>query len=187
VLTSLDIYQLRAPPLPSVAMDRAGVIYLSWSDCRYVAGCAGNGLVLTRSRDGINWSEPRRIPVGGRGNTVTHFLPGLTVRGSGKRAHVAVAYYSSTQPTGCNYTCDSAVEAWLSVSRNGGRTWLAPRRLTSETVRSNWLAETGLGRMLGDYISTSWVRTKPIAVLPLASAPIRGRYREQIFATTRVR
>jgi hypothetical protein len=187
VLTALEIYQLRAPPLPSVAIDRAGTIYLTWSDCRFVSGCGANGLVLTKSRDGIGWTEPGRIPVGGRGSTVTHFLPGLSVRGSGGRAHIAVAYYSATQPIGCNYSCDSVIDAWMSFSHDGGKSWHAPRRLTSEVVRSNWLADTGLGRMLGDYISTSWVQRKPIAVLPLASPPVRGRFREQIFATTRLK
>jgi hypothetical protein len=38
--------------------------------------------------------------------------------------------------------------------------------------------------MLGDYISTSWVGTAPIPVLPLASPPVRGAYREQIYAST---
>src|SRR5207302_11192240 len=119
--------------------------------------------------------------------TVTHLLPGLSVRGAGRRAHVALAYYSSTQPTGCNYTCDATIEAWLSLSDDGGTSWQPAQRLTTEAVRSNWIADSGLGRMLGDYISSSWAGTKPIAVLPLASPPVRGRYREQIFATTRLK
>ena len=134
--------------------------------------------MLTTSSNGVDWTSPRRIPTGGRGSTVTHLLPGLSVDGR----NVAVAYYSATQPTGCNYTCDSSIEAWLSLSRTRGSTWLPPQRLTTETVRSNWLADTGLGRMLGDYISSSWVGGKPVAILPLASAPARGRFKEQIFA-----
>ena len=120
-LAARDVFELRVPPLPSVAIDSGGTIYLSWSDCRFVSECNGNGLVLTTSRDGVTWSDPRRIPTGGRGSTVTHLLPGVSVRGAGRRAHVAVAYYSSTQPTGCNYTCDSAIEAWLSISRDGAK------------------------------------------------------------------
>ena len=112
------------------------------------------------------------MPAGGRGDSVNHFLPGLAARGSGRRAQVAVAYYSAPQPTGCNYSCFASIDAWLSRSDDGGRTWRAPARLTSEPVHSNWLADTGLGRMLGDYISTTWVGTKPIPVLPLASPPV---------------
>jgi hypothetical protein len=41
--------------------------------------------------------------------------------------------------------------------------------------------------MLGDYISTSWVGGNPIAVFPVAAPPSRGRYREQIYASTQVK
>jgi hypothetical protein len=51
----------------------------------------------------------------------------------------------------------------------------------------SWLPDTGLGRMLGDYVSTSYVRGRPIPVFALASEPFAGRLREAIYATTRVR
>lgn len=186
-LSEIDVFELRVPPLPSATIGGDGTVYVSWSDCRFVRDCNANGLVVTRSRDGVNWSAPADVPTGGRGDGVNHFLPGLAARGSGPRTKLALAYYSAPTPTGCNYSCNASIDAWLSRSGDGGRTWGPPQRLTSEPVRSNWLADTGLGRMLGDYISTSWVGTKPIAVLPLASPPLRGSYREQIFATTRVR
>jgi hypothetical protein len=180
-LASRDIFELRVPPLPSAAIDARGTIYLTWSDCRYVEACNGNGLVVSRSRDGVDWSAPARVPTGGRGDSINHFLPGLAARGSGT---LALAYYSAPEPTGCNYSCNASIDAWLSLSPDGGRSWRAPQRLTSEPVHSNWLANTGLGRMLGDYISTSWVGTAAVPVLTLASPPARGSYREQIYATT---
>lgn len=183
-LATRDVFELRVPPLPSAAVDAAGTIYLSWSDCRFVDECNGNGLVLSRSADGVAWSPPMRVPAGGRGESVDHFLPGLTARGSGPRARLALAYYSAPQPTGCNYSCSSVIDAWLSFSDDGGRTWRPPQRLTSEPVRSTWLADTGLGRMLGDYISASWVGSRAIPVFPLASPPVKGGYREQIYAAT---
>jgi RTX calcium-binding nonapeptide repeat (4 copies) len=186
-LTAVDVFELRVPPLPSAAIDGSGTIYVSWSDCRFVRDCDANGLVVARSRDGIQWSEPSHVPAGGRGSTVNHFLPGLAAQGTGSRAQLALAYYSAPQPTGCNYSCNASVNAWLSRSRDGGRTWAPAQRVTSEVVRSNWLADTGLGRFLGDYISTSWVKGKPIPILSLASPPIRGSYRQEIFATTRSR
>jgi hypothetical protein len=186
-LDAVDVFELRVAPLPSVAIDARGTIYLSWSDCRFVDQCNANGIVLSRSADGITWSPPAAVPAGGRGDSVNHFLPGLAARGSGRRAQIAVAYYSAPQPTGCNYSCFASIDAWLSRSDDGGRTWRAPARLTSEPVHSNWLADTGLGRMLGDYISTTWVGTKPIPVLPLASPPVRGSYREQIYAAAQLR
>ena len=183
-LAAVDVFDLRVPPLPSVAIDGGGTIYLSWTDCRFVAECNANGIVFSKSRDGVDWTAPVRVRTGGRGWTVNHFLPGLAARGSGRHARIAIAYYSAPEPTGCNYACNAAIDAWLSVSRDGGATWLLPQRLTSEAIRASWLADTGLGRMLGDYISTSWVRRKAIPVFPLASPPTRGSYQEQIFATT---
>jgi hypothetical protein len=41
--------------------------------------------------------------------------------------------------------------------------------------------------MLGDYISTTWAGGKPFPVFPLASAPIRGGFREQVFVTQTMR
>jgi hypothetical protein len=186
-LAAVDVFELRVAPLPSVAIDAGGTIYLSWSDCRFVDQCNANGIVISRSADGVTWTAPAAVPAGGRGDTVNHFLPGLAARGSGSRAQLALAYYSAPQPTGCNYSCYASIDAWLSRSDDGGRTWRAPVRLTSEPVHSNWLADTGLGRMLGDYISTSWVGAKPIPVLPLASPPARGSYREQIYAVTQLK
>jgi hypothetical protein len=182
-----DVPNLRVPPLPSVAVDGDGTLYLAWTDCRYITECQSNGIVLSKSRDGVRWTAPARVPAGGRGTFVNHFLPGLATIGKGSHVQVALAYYSAPTPTGCNYNCQASIDAWLSLSANGGKTWGAAQRLNAETMRANWLADTGLGRMLGDYISTSWVGGKPIPVFPLASAPIRGGYREAIFATQTLR
>jgi hypothetical protein len=50
-----------------------------------------------------------------------------------------------------------------------------------------WLPDTGLGRMLGDYVSTSYVRGRPVPVFALAVEPIGGQLREAIYASTRIR
>ena len=178
-----DVEGLRVPPLPSAAIDADGTTYLAWTDCRYITECQSNGIVISKSRDGINWTVPARVPTGGRGTFVNHFLPGLAALGTGSHVRLAVAYYSAPTPTGCNYNCQSSIKAWLSRSDNGGRTWRAAQQLSTENVLSGWLADTGLGRMLGDYISTSWADGKPFPVFPLASAPIRGGFREELFVT----
>jgi hypothetical protein len=45
-----------------------------------------------------------------------------------------------------------------------------------------WIAQTTLGPMLGDYISTSFAAGTPVAVLALASRPASGRLDEAIYA-----
>jgi hypothetical protein len=85
-------------------------------------------------------------------------------------------------PAGC-----LAIDVRMVTSTNGGRSWTAPRRLNAFSMPSFWMADTSLGRMLGDYFSVSWVRGRPIAVFSLAFEPIGGMHRQSIFATTRLR
>ena len=44
------------------------------------------------------------------------------------------------------------------VDRTAARTWATPRKLNSQPMQIEWLADTTLGAMLGDYISVSYVR-----------------------------
>ena len=71
----------------------------------------------------------------------------------------------------------------LAESRDGGANWASARRLNSGSMPLRWLPDTGLGRMVGDYISTSYAGGRPIAVVSLAFAP-RGpeSYRQAIHA-----
>ena len=63
------------------------------------------------------------------------------------------------------------MQAWFVQSSDGGDTWLKPRRLSAEPMRLEWIADSSLGRMLGDYISVSWAGGKAIPVIALAGEP----------------
>ncbi|MDQ2983950.1 MAG: exo-alpha-sialidase [Actinomycetota bacterium] len=185
-LMSLDLDGVRAPPFVSAAQDARGVVYAAWSDCRFQEDCTTNGIVYSRSRDGVAWSTPARVATGdGRGG-VDHFLPGLDVLGSGPKARVAITYYSRPQPIGCGYTCSANVDVWLSESATAGRTWLKPQRLNKERMKGSWIADSNLGKFLGDYLSTSYVRGRPMAVFALAQRPAGGRLRQATYVTTRI-
>ena len=60
-----------------------------------------------------------------------------------------------------------------------------PVRLNAESIPLGWVADTGLGRMLADYVSMSYVGGRPVAVLSLATEPVAGELRQSIYATTR--
>jgi hypothetical protein len=54
-------------------------------------------------------------------------------------------------------------------------------------MRSAWMAQTGQGSMLADYVSVSWVAGRPLAVLALAEEPLPGgTLRQAVFAATRL-
>ena len=48
------------------------------------------------------------------------------------------------------------LDAYMISSRNAGKTWGAPERLSAESMRFNWIADGGFGRMLGDYETLSF-------------------------------
>jgi hypothetical protein len=185
-LFSENMPAVRAPAFVSAEVDAAGTVYLAWADCRFSAQCTTNGVVVATSPDGIVWSTPRRVPFGPADAGRDWFVPAVAVDPTtyGARARVAVAAYSATQPQGCP-SCQ-VVDAYLVRSGDGGRTWRSPARLNAESLPLEWVADTGLGRMLGDYISTSFVGGRPVPVLSLADAPVEGELRQAIFASTRV-
>ena len=179
----------RRRPLTGVRLGgrrRAGTVYVTWADCRFSSQCTANSVVLATSRDGVAWTPPRRVPIGTAEAAVDRFVPALAVdpATSGSRARLAITAYSVTQAQGCR-DCE-LVDAFLIGSRDGGRTWRAPRRLNAESMPLSWVANTSLGRMLADYISVSYVGGRPVPVLSLAAEPVSGEFRQAIFASTRV-
>lgn len=56
---------LRSEPLPSAEIDGGGNVYVAWHDCRFVANCTANDIVMATSSDGLNWSGVSRVPIDG--------------------------------------------------------------------------------------------------------------------------
>lgn len=167
---------LRAQAFPSAEIDRAGRVYVAWQDCRFQPGCAVNDIVISTSADGLSWSGVRRVPAHAVGSGVDHFIPGIGVdrATSGSSARIAITYFYL--PTGS--TCDAStcrLHVGFISSANGGRTWSRNVHLAGPAYMS-WLPPTYLGRMVADYISTSFVAGKAAAVYPVASAPSGGLY-----------
>ena len=162
---------LRAGALPSAEIDATGTVFVAWPDCRFRPGCSSNDILISRSTDGITWTAPARVPIDAVGSTVDHFIPGLAVdpSTSGSRAHLGLAYYSYPQADCTPATC--RLDIGFISSTNAGTTWSTPRRLNQTSMELPWLADTSQGRMVGDYISTSFSNGKAVPVFALASAP----------------
>lgn len=168
---------LRTEPLPSAEIDGAGKVYVTWQDCRFESGCASNDLVMSTSTNGTTWSTVVRIPIDPVGSGIDHVIPGLAVdkATSGTSAHLALAFYF------CTSTCQ--LQVGFVSSTNGGSTWTAKNTLTTTPMPLTWIANTSLGRMVGDYISTSFSNGLAFPVFAVATAPTGSTFNEAMFTT----
>jgi len=173
---------LRADALPSAEIDRKGRVYVVWSDCRFRANCTSNDIVMSVLRNGT-WSAVTRIPIDSTASGVDHFIPGIAVDRTtgGAHAHLVLAYYSYPVAN-CGANCQLTVNAISST--DGGATWSAPTQLAGP-MNLAWLADTSQGRMVGDYISASFIKGGvAIPVFALANAPAGAVFDEAMTTTS---
>jgi hypothetical protein len=162
-------------PLPSAEIDASGKVYVVWSDCHFEPTCNASDIVLSTSTDGKSWSKLTRIPLDPRGSGVDHFIPGLAVdrSTSGSSAKLAVTFYFYPNTNCTASTCD--LEVGSSTSANGGASWTSNTHITGAgSMTLSWLPNTTQGRMVGDYISTSFVNGPAFPAFAVASAPTSG-------------
>jgi hypothetical protein len=170
---------LRSEPVPSAEVDAAGTVYVAWQDCRFRTGCSANDIVYVTKGEGGSWSQPTRVRIDPTTSSVDHFIPGLAVdpATSGASTKLALAYYyypDASCPGGCQ------LDVGLVTSGDAGATWSAPEQLGGP-MSLDWLANTSLGRMVGDYVSTSFSSGVPHPFFALAHAPTGGTFDEAIY------
>jgi len=126
--------------------------------------------VLTTSSDGLSWSAVRRIPIDSATSGADHFIPGLAVdpATTGSSAHLALTHYYYPSANCSSSTC--ALDLGYVSSTDGGNTWTLPTQLAG-AMRLSYLPNTSQGRMVGDYMSTSFVKGKAIPIIPSAGPP----------------
>jgi len=176
----VDAGGLRSAALPSAAIGRAGRVYVAWQDCRFRAGCSSNDIVLSMSDDGLHWSPVDRVPIDPVSSGADHFIPGLAVDPltSGAQTRLALTYYYYPSASCTVETCQ--LDVGTVRSSDDGAHWTAPVQLAGPMSLS-WLPETGLGYMVGDYISTSFVNHDPRPFFALAKPPVGGLFNEAIY------
>jgi hypothetical protein len=143
---------LREGPLPSAEIDGAGTVYVAWTDCRFRQACKTNDIVYSKSLNatGTSWSAVTRVPIDGTNSKIDHFIPGLAVNKAtaGASAQLGLTYYFYNSGS-------TALNVGFISSTNGGTSWSGPTTVTTGAT-SVWAATTSQGRMVGDYISTSY-------------------------------
>ncbi len=146
---------LREDPLPSAEVDGAGTVYVAWSDCRFRSSCRQNDIVLTHSTNatGTTWATITRVPIDATTSKIDHFIPGLTVNEatSGSTAQLGVTYYFYASGS-------TSLQVGFLSSTNAGSTWSTPTTIFggSSAFPTTWTSTTSQGRMVGDYISSSY-------------------------------
>src|SRR3954452_15534058 len=162
---------LREGALPSAEIDGAGTVYVAWTDCRFRRSCKTNDIVVSHSLNaaGTSWSAVSRVPIDGTNSGIDHFIPGLGVNKatSGSTAQLGLTYYF--YPSG-----NTQLSVGFISSTNAGSSWSAPQTIASG-MPTTWTATTSQGRMVGDYISTSYGSDNLAhGVFGAASAPTTG-------------
>src|SRR5207302_10715611 len=133
--------------------------------------CKTNDLVISHSLNatGTSWSAVSRVPIDATNSGIDHFIPGLAVNKttSGTAAQVGLTYYF--YPSG-----STQLSVGFISSTNAGSTWAPPQTIIGG-MSSTWAATTSQGRMVGDYISTSFdMNGLAHGVFATASAPASG-------------
>jgi hypothetical protein len=162
---------LREGPLPSAEIDGAGTVYVVWADCRFRTSCRANDIVISHSLNstGTSWSSVSRVPIDATSSGINHFIPGLAVNKStsGSSAQLGLTYYYF--PSG-----STSLSVGFISSTNAGTTWSASQTVASG-MPTTWMATTSQGRMVGDYISTSYGSDNLAhGVFATATAPTSG-------------
>jgi len=163
---------LREGPLPSAEIDGAGTVYVVWADSRFRTGGKVNDIVISHSLNatGTSWSAVTRIPIDATNSKIDHFIPGLAVNKatSGANAQLGLTYYFYASGS-------TSLQVGFISSNNGGSTWSAPQVVSTAPFPSTWVATTSQGRMVGDYISTSYGSDNLAhGVFSTATAPTSG-------------
>jgi hypothetical protein len=170
-------------PFPSTGIDKAGKLYVVWSDCSFRTNCSTNDLVLITSTNGTKWTNPVRIPIDPLSSTVDHFIPGLAVdrATSGNTAHLTTTYYYYPNANCSVSSC--RVHVGFTTSADGGKTWTAGKDLGAGAMQISWLPDSQNGPMLADYLSSSYVNGKAFGVFMVAKAKSGGRFNEAAYTT----
>jgi hypothetical protein len=176
-LRRADQALLRAPSLPTAAVDASGRLLVAWADCAFRPGCDGNTIVLTTSTDGTTWSAPTRVPSTG----FDSFVPGIAADPDVPGRISIVTYYRNSRV--CT-AASCAIGVAVVSSRDGGATWTKAQRLDAVSPRYSWLANAG-GQFVGDYVGATYAGGRFVPVFALASRPLgAGRLREHMMAAS---
>ena len=144
---------LREGPLPSAEIDGAGTVYVAWADCRFRAGLQGQRHraqpLAQRHRHELVGGHPRPDRRHQQRDRPLHPRPGR------QQGHLGRDRAARPDLLLLSRRAARSSSVGFISSTNAGSTWSAPQTIASG-MPSTWAATTSQGRMVGDYISTSY-------------------------------
>src|SRR5205085_7415626 len=144
-------------------------------------GCTSNDIVYSKSSDGVNWTDPSRVPIDDVTSSVDHFTPGLagdpTTSGSG--THLALTYYFYPNAN-CGGPC--RLDVGYISSPDGGAHWGNATQLAGP-MGLRQIANTSQGPMTRDYISTSFSGGMATTVFPIGRDAATSDINEALYST----
>lgn len=167
---------MRAVSVISADVDRTGRIYVTWHGCHSGTPCLVNDVLISSSVDGVSWTDPSVVPVD---------CPDQALCAATDRLAPSIAL-DRDNPGRVALLWNSYINGWIDTqytsSTDGGQTWRRyPKTLA--TMRADQLANSGLGRMLGEYLGLSVANSSVVATFPVAQAPPAGQAFDQAMYT----
>ncbi|MEA2684121.1 MAG: hypothetical protein QOK05_2449 [Chloroflexota bacterium] len=140
-------YQRASDGLPTSAIDPVtGDVYIGWEDARGRSDNV-NGIVFTKSSNGgLTWSPVTPIPVND-GPDLNHYNVMLGM-GADSTLHLA---YLQRQEGADRTGFLPTIDAYHQQSGNGGTTWTAPLKISSQPAEARYGAFSRNGLFQGDY------------------------------------
>ena len=184
-LQAADNDPMRAISLPSLDVDSNGTIYAVWHDCRFRAGVRTERHgALDVARTALTWSAPARIPLAPASSVQSFFIPGLAADPAQPgRLGLVYAYYHAGSCRGSTRQGVPARHRVRAVARRR-QDVVDAAALDAQPFSTNWVPRAEGGRMVGDYFSVSFAGDRVVPVFALATSPLKGRFRQGIFAAS---
>jgi hypothetical protein len=167
---------LRSGPLPSAEIGSNGRVYAVWQDCRFQKGCKANDIVMSTSDDGVTWTTVQRVPIN---DGADHFIPGIGVNPTAT-GQLGLTYYYYANPACGKRQSACELSVGYVQSNDGGATW-SDKQVLAGPFQTAWTPDTSQGRMVGDYISTSWLNGRAFGAFAIANAPAGTVFDQKIY------
>jgi hypothetical protein len=142
--------------LPSADVSPDGTIFVVWHTCEFRSpACKANDLAFSKSRDGLNWTTPVRIPITTLDSSIDAFVPSIAIdpHSNQEESRLSVLYYYLNNTDCVEVDCN--INIAIVFSEDGGANWSQPRHLAGP-MPLLWFPDTTLGRMFGDYTGISY-------------------------------